>query len=315
MRTLVAACDSTTNQLLSQEPSLGSDFGDDGELDDEEGLDADVELSGQIYDQDGDELLEPDEALCFFDLLLSLRESRKEAAILTAEIAAVGRGLVRKDQAAPPVKRDLSHLDLAPGWSLTRLRDSFRADALRAERVLAARFTSDAQRATVHRLCTEVEWLQRIVLDGASYVDVRGWDYVARVLTDELEKDSRSVNATEAAAAAACKEPIKPYVRPASCAREPLCWRSPANVRARAAAAAAAEADVGVIGGGGSSGNVGGKESRASFSNGARCVPETDYSDSDHDSGTEGGGVEEDPELVSEEEEDMDEFSADPSQW
>ena len=56
-----------------------------------------------------------------------------------------------------------------------------------------------------------------------------------------------------------------------------------------------------------------------SFSNGARCVPETDYSDSDHDSGTEGpgGGVEEDPELrvVSEEEEDMDEFSADPSQW
>ena len=41
----------------------------------------------------------------------------------------------------------------------------------------------------------------------------------------------------------------------------------------------------------------------------------SDYSDSDHDSGTEGGGVEEDPELVSEEEEDMDEFSADPSQW
>ena len=40
------------------------------------------------------------------------------------------------------------------------------------------------------------------------------------------------------------------------------------------------------------------------------CVPETDYSDSDS-----GGGVEEDPELVSEEEEDLDEFSADPSQW
>ena len=39
------------------------------------------------------------------------------------------------------------------------------------------------------------------------------------------------------------------------------------------------------------------------------CVPETDYSDSDS-----GGGVEEDPELVSEEE-DLDEFSADPSQW
>ena len=50
-----------------------------------------------------------------------------------------------------------------------------------------------------------------------------------------------------------------------------------------------------------------------SFSNGARCVPETDYSDSD--SGTEEGGVEEDLELVSEEEEDLDEFSADPSQW
>ena len=104
MRTLVAACDSTTNQLLSQEPSLGSDFGDDGELDDEEGLDADVELSGQIYDQDGDELLEPDEALCFFDLLLSLRESRKEAAILTAEIAAVGRA------GSGEVRGDLSHL-------------------------------------------------------------------------------------------------------------------------------------------------------------------------------------------------------------
>ena len=77
------------------------------------------------------------------------------AAILTAEIAAAGRGRSREGLAVPPVKRDLSHLDLAPGWDLTRLRDSVRADAARAERVLAARFTSDSERAMVHRLCTE----------------------------------------------------------------------------------------------------------------------------------------------------------------
>ena len=45
---------------------------------------------------------------------------------------------------------------------------------------------------------------------------------------------------------------------------------------------------MGAIGDG--SGNVGVKAPRTSFSNGARCVPETDYSDSDSGGGVELGG-------------------------
>ena len=99
-----------------------------------------------------------------------------------------GRALLR----LPCSKRDLSHLDLAPGRNLPRLRDSFCDDAARAERALAAHFTSDSERAMVHRLCTEAEWRHRIVLDGASYVDVRGWgDVSAYSCTDKLVKDFR----------------------------------------------------------------------------------------------------------------------------
>ena len=46
MHTLVVACDSTTKQILSQEPSLGSDLGDDGEL---EGCDADPGRGGRLF--------------------------------------------------------------------------------------------------------------------------------------------------------------------------------------------------------------------------------------------------------------------------
>ena len=46
MHTLVAACDSTTKQILSQEPSLGSDLGDDGEL---EGCDAVPGMGGRLF--------------------------------------------------------------------------------------------------------------------------------------------------------------------------------------------------------------------------------------------------------------------------
>ena len=46
MHTLVVACDSTTKQILSQEPSLGSDLGDDGEL---EGCDADPGIGGRLF--------------------------------------------------------------------------------------------------------------------------------------------------------------------------------------------------------------------------------------------------------------------------
>ena len=46
MHTLVVACDFTTKQILSQEPSLGSDLGDDGEL---EGCDADPGMGGRLF--------------------------------------------------------------------------------------------------------------------------------------------------------------------------------------------------------------------------------------------------------------------------
>ena len=58
---------------------------------------------------------------------------------------------------------------------------------------LPKRFTSDSERAMVHRLCTEAVRVAAAHRAGRRvdrmYVDVRGWDYVARVLTGRRARE------------------------------------------------------------------------------------------------------------------------------
>jgi len=292
MHTPAVASDVTSNKNSSPEPSSGSD-----EDDDEEGGTAAGYWSGG-------EAHEPGEFRDKFDLLGDLSRVRQEAARLSAEIAAVGSYSVRAGQAVlPAVKRDLGK-DFLPGpsWSLTRLRDSWRADAVKFEARLRH---MDPGGKLIGLARTEAEWRQCVVLVGVSEVKYLEWDPVTRAphgasSAIQLAADAAAEAAAEAAAIAnaaylARIALIPPYVRAAGCNPEPLFWRSPANVRARAEAAKAEAA--------------GRPKPRPGMSaEGARCVPHYDPVDpyvEDSDGGFDS----------EEEEEELDEWSSDPSQW
>ena len=156
------------------------------------------------------------------------------------------------------------------------MRDSFRADAVRIEAKLRVTDPEGMFIAYVH---TEDEWRQCVVLVGVSEVKYLLWDDTAgaphgassavQLAADAVAQAAADAAAAENAAYLARLAAAPPYVRPASCAREPLGWWATVNVRARAAAAAAAES------GGGSSGAAVKKPTTYINKEGARCVPET----------------------------------------
>lgn len=318
MHTTAVARDVTSKQNSSLEPSLGSDEDDDEKYD----FGA---LALTLEDEP-----EPEEFRTFSERVGDLSWLNRDVARLSAEIAAVGRQSVRAGQAAPPpVKRDLSKDwvlgDLPPGWSLTRLRDELRADAVLLEAQLRA---EDPNGTLVNCARSEAEWRQCVVLVGASAVKFLEWDHAARAPYGASSAVQLAADAAAAAAAAAAADAraaemaraalIPPYVRPASCAPAPLGWYAASNVRARAAAAAAAdsESDSGARGGSGGGPPGGGRGGSGSARvrdhrtpQGARCVPYTGDVESEcSDLESEGGDVEGD-------DFDIDAFAADPSQW